>query len=100
LDISVKITQELERIASYTVTSLDKIKQDNEVLLKQGLDLNAVMAEQGLDFDLMEQLEIEHRGHIEKVRNATFKPNSRKYVKGSRVLTPERNVGDGKWLLE
>ena len=48
----------------------------------------------------MEQLEIEHRGRIEKVRNATFKPNSRKYFKGSRVLTPERNVGDGKRLLE
>jgi hypothetical protein len=41
----VKITQELERIASYTVTSLDKIKQDNAVLLKQGLDLDAIMAE-------------------------------------------------------
>ena len=50
----MRITQELERLASYTVTSQDKLKKDNEMLLRQGLDLNAVMKDKGLDLDLME----------------------------------------------
>jgi len=45
----------------------------------------------------MEQLEIEHRERLDKIRNTTFKPNSRNYVNGSRVLSPEK---DRKRLIE
>ena len=35
--------------------------QDSEVLLWEGLDLNAIMDANGLDLDLMEQMELEHK---------------------------------------
>ena len=66
--MTVRITQELERLASYHVTSQDKLKRDNELLLRQGLDLNAVMKDKGLDLDLMEQMEIDHRMRLDKFK--------------------------------
>ena len=59
-NISVRITQELERLAAHNVAALDKLKQDNAQLIKEGLDLNAILSDKGLDLDLMEQKELEH----------------------------------------
>lgn len=70
----MRITQELERLASYAVTSQDKLKRDNELLLRQGLDLNAIMREKGLDFDLMEQMEMDHRMRLDKLKQMTATP--------------------------
>ena len=67
----MRITQELERLASYTVTSQEKLKRDNELLLRQGLDLNAILKEQGLDLELMEQMEMDHRVRLEKLKQMT-----------------------------
>ena len=54
------------------------------------------MAESGLDFDLMEQMELEHRDRIEKVRNMTVKPHCRSYMKGSELLSPDTSKRGGK----
>ena len=70
----MRITQELERLASYAVTSQDKLKRDNELLLRQGLDLNAIMRKKGLDFDLMEQMEMDHRMRLNKLKQMTATP--------------------------
>ena len=70
----MRITQELERLASYAVTSQDKLKRDNELLLRQGLDLNAIMRNKGLDFDLMEQMEMDHRMRLDKLKQMTATP--------------------------
>ena len=42
------------------MAALEKLKQDNAQLIKEGLDLNAILSEKGLDLDLMEQKELEH----------------------------------------
>ena len=56
------------------VTSHEKMKRDNAKLLKEGLDLNQVMRSEGLDLELMEQMEQEHLTMLDKVKNMTFKP--------------------------
>lgn len=50
------------------------MKRDNAKLLKEGLDLNQVMRSEGLDLELMEQMEQEHLTMLDKVKNMTFKP--------------------------
>ena len=50
----MQLTSELERIASIAVISRDKLEKDVEMLRDQGLDLNAVLKERGLDLEVME----------------------------------------------
>lgn len=57
--------------------------------MKQGLDLDAVLSMSGLDFELMEQLEIEHKERLEKVKNLTFKPQTHGNMQGMRLLSPQ-----------
>ena len=101
----MRITQELERLASYAVTSQDKLKRDNELLLRQGLDLNAIMREKGLDFDLMEQMEMDHRMRLDKLKQMTATPvaNSpqvRQSLGSSERLKFQQNQRTGCNFLE
>lgn len=43
--------------------------------MKEGLDLNEVMRQKGLDFDVMERMEADHRERIRKMSRRTVKPH-------------------------
>ena len=74
LTVNIKLTEELEREAYRLYTTLEKCKKDSERLKKEGLDLDIVLRQRGLDFDLMEKMEVDHHARIKRLKDRTVQP--------------------------
>ena len=54
LQIEIRITEKLERLAALSAVAMEKRKAESIVYAAQGLDLDKIIKKEGLNLDLME----------------------------------------------